>query len=167
MTVENISRSISTKECCRPRRGLNPRPPGLQSDGASNWANIYCKLTRIIHFDQFWHQSLQNTLQKRATIWEAFTKGLYLYIRQRMIELTKWHLRLAKTQISLGICPVWSESSLSAQWVAKDPMFLHADSKEAERMPRLICLRWAHVPFCWFCRVVAHYMESSRVLRKL
>ena len=38
MTVENISWSISTKECCRPQRGLNPRPPGLQSDGASNWA---------------------------------------------------------------------------------------------------------------------------------
>ena len=38
MTVENISWSISTKECCRPRRGFNPRPPGLQSDGASNWA---------------------------------------------------------------------------------------------------------------------------------
>ena len=38
MTIENIWRSISTKECCRPRHGLNPRPPGLQSDGASNWA---------------------------------------------------------------------------------------------------------------------------------
>ena len=38
MTVENISWSISTKECCRPRQGLNPRPPGPQSDGASNWA---------------------------------------------------------------------------------------------------------------------------------
>ena len=38
MTIENISWSISTKECCRPRWGLNPRPPGLQSDGASNWA---------------------------------------------------------------------------------------------------------------------------------
>ena len=38
MTVENISWSISTKECRRPRRGLNPRPPGLQPDGASNWA---------------------------------------------------------------------------------------------------------------------------------
>ena len=38
MTVENISWSISTKECCCPRRGLNPQPPGLQSGGASNWA---------------------------------------------------------------------------------------------------------------------------------
>ena len=48
MTIENISWSISSKECCRPRRGLNLRPPGLQSNGASNWATeagyIYVKL---------------------------------------------------------------------------------------------------------------------------
>ena len=42
MTVENISWSISTKECCWPRRGLNPRPPSLQSDSASNWATEAC-----------------------------------------------------------------------------------------------------------------------------
>ena len=49
--------------------------------------------------------------------------------------------RLAKTQISLGIRPVWPESSLCAQWVAKDPSFLHADSDDTDqtgRMPRLI-----------------------------
>ena len=47
----------------------------------------------------------------------------------------------AKTQISLGIRPVWSESSLCTQWVAKDPRFLHADSEDSDqtgRMPRLI-----------------------------
>ena len=38
-------------------------------------------------------------------------------------KLTYWHVRPAKTQISLGIRPVWSESSLCAQWVAKDPSF--------------------------------------------
>ena len=32
MTVENISWSIFMKEYCRPRRGWNPRPPGLQLD---------------------------------------------------------------------------------------------------------------------------------------
>ena len=48
-TVENISWSISTKECCRPRRGLNPRPPGLQSDGASNWATEASTITCIVH----------------------------------------------------------------------------------------------------------------------
>ena len=52
---------------------------------------------------------------------------------------------LVKTQISLGIRPVgsesWSESSMCAQWVAKDPSFLHADSEDSDqtgRMPRLI-----------------------------
>ena len=43
----------------------------------------------------------------------------------------------AKTQISLGIC----QSSLCAQWVAKDPSFLHANSEDSDQtgqMPRLI-----------------------------
>ena len=31
-------------------------------------------------------------------------------------------VRPAKTQISLGIRPVWSESSLSTQWVTKNPI---------------------------------------------
>ena len=47
----------------------------------------------------------------------------------------------AKTQISLCIHPVWSESSLCAQWIAQDPRFLDADSEDSdqtERMPRLI-----------------------------
>ena len=50
-------------------------------------------------------------------------------------------VRPAKTQISLGSHPVWSESSLCTQWVAKDPSFLHADSEDSDqtgRMPRLI-----------------------------
>ena len=59
-----------------------------------------------------------------------------------------------KTQISLGICPVWSESSLCAQWVAKDPSFLHADSEDSD-----LSLRWAHMPFCWLCHVVAEIMS--------
>ena len=50
-------------------------------------------------------------------------------------------VRPAKTPISLAIRPVRSESSLCAQSVAKDPSFLHADSKDSDqtgRMPRLI-----------------------------
>ena len=53
----------------------------------------------------------------------------------------KMSVRPAKTRISLGICPVWSESSLCAQWVAKVQRFLHADSEDSDqtgRMPRLI-----------------------------
>ena len=80
-----------------------------------------------------------------------------------MTKPTNWHVHPAKTQISLGIRPVWSESSLCAQWVAKDPTFLHADSEDSDRtgrMPRLIwvfAVRTCHfVGFVmrrlkWFC----------------
>ena len=47
-------------------------------------------------------------------------------------KTNKMTVRPAKTQISLGIC---------AQWVAKAPSFLHADSEDTDqtgRMPRLI-----------------------------
>ena len=57
------------------------------------------------------------------------------------VKTNKVTVRPAKTQISLGIRLVWSESSLCAQWVAKDPSFLHADHEDSDqtgRMPRLI-----------------------------
>ena len=60
---------------------------------------------------------------------------------QRTTKPTKWHVHTVGIQISLGIRPVWSESSLCAQWVTKDRSFLHADSEESDqtgRMPRLI-----------------------------
>ena len=56
-------------------------------------------------------------------------------------KTNKLSVRPGKTQISLGICPVWSESSLCTQWVAKDPSFLYVDNKDSDqtgRMPRLI-----------------------------
>ena len=67
----------------------------------------------------------------------------FLSVSHLMTNPTKWPLRPAKTQISVGVRPVWSESSQCAQWVAKDPMFLHADSEDFDqtgRMPRLICV---------------------------
>ena len=36
------------------------------------------------------------------------------HVSRLMTKPTKWHVCPAKTQISLGICPVWSEASLSA-----------------------------------------------------
>ena len=38
-----------------------------------------------------------------------------IQVSRGMTKPTKWHVRQAKTQISLGIRPVWSESSLSAR----------------------------------------------------
>ena len=66
---------------------------------------------------------------------------------------------LPMTQISLGFHRVWSESLLSAQWVAKDPRFLHADSKLLSDWAGAqadLSLCWAHRSFCWFCHVQAH-----------
>ena len=69
-------------------------------------------------------------------------------------------VRPAKTQIRLGIRPV-DQSSLCAQWVAKDLRFLHADNEDwsdwADAQADL-SLRWAHMPFCWFCHVSAIYL---------
>ena len=92
---------------------------------------------------------------------------LYGQMSHDMTKPTKWQnqqirrLRSAwasaqsdqKTKISLGIRPVWTESSLCAQWVAKDPSFLHADSEDwsdwadaqADLSPR-----WAHNHFVGF-----------------
>ena len=49
-------------------------------------------------------------------------------------------VRSSKTQISLCIRPVWSKSSLCAQWVAKDPSFLHADYEieDSEQTGRML-----------------------------
>ena len=59
-------------------------------------------------------------------------------------------VRPAKTQISLGIRPVWSESSLCAHWVAKDPSLLHADREDWADAQADLSLRWAPTHFVGF-----------------
>ena len=56
-----------------------------------------------------------------------------------MTKPTKWHVRPAKTQISLGIRPVWSESSLCAQWMT-------TKTDQTGRMPRLIWVFAGRIP---------------------
>ena len=62
-------------------------------------------------------------------------------------------VRPAKTQISLGMRPVWSESSLCAQWVVKDSRVFHAHSEDwsdwADAQADLN-IRWAHTHFVGF-----------------
>ena len=63
------------------------------------------------------------------------------YMSRLMTKPTKWHVRPARTQISLGICPVWSESSLSA-WRKPGSLATHwahsEDTDQTGQMPRLI-----------------------------
>ena len=77
-------------------------------------------------------------------------------------------MRPAKTQISLGIRPVWSESSLSA-WRNHGSLATHSahseDSEQTGRMPRLIWVfAGCTLIFCWFCHVVAHMIMYFIIL---
>ena len=51
----------------------------------------------------------------------------------------------AKTQISLGI-RIFAVRSMGS--------FLYADSEDPDQSD--LSLRWAHMPFCWFCHEAAH-----------
>ena len=93
----------------------------------------------------FWKFYLKKFLKVSWSLklytWNNFVIQILSLLSHLLTKPTNWHMRPAKTQISLGICPVWSESSLCAQWVAKDPSFLHADSEDTDQtgwMPRLI-----------------------------
>ena len=66
---------------------------------------------------------------------------ILLYLSRLTTKPTKWHVRPAKTQINLGIRPVWSESSLSTWGKLSSLAIIRAHSEasnQAGRMPRLI-----------------------------
>ena len=75
-----------------------------------------------------------------------YKKRILHRVLSKQIRATSWqnqqnNLRPAKTQISLGVSPVWSEPSLCDLRIAKDQRLLHVDSEDSdqtERMPRLI-----------------------------
>ena len=80
----------------------------------------------------------------------------YLYMSQRTTKATKWHVCPAKTKISLGIRPVWSESllsprrkhgSLATHWVHSEDWSDWADAQAD------LSLHWVHMLFCWFYEV--------------
>ena len=100
------------------------------------------KVSRLIFFPNSFNKF--NNTHLRSSI--SYTlmlscKAIQNHLSRIMTKPTKWHVRPWKTQISLGIRPVWSESSLCAQWVAMGLSFLHADSKDSDqtgRMSRLV-----------------------------
>ena len=60
----------------------------------------------------------------------------------------------------MTVPPVKTESSLSA-WRKLGSLATHSahseDSDQTGWMPRLIRLRWAHMPLCWFSHEAAHF----------
>ena len=84
-----------------------------------------------------------------------------------MTKPTKWPGGTVKTWISLGIRPVWSESSLSA-WRKFGFLATHkAHSKGSDQtgwMPRLIWVFAGHMLFCWFCHAAVQLFFSMITL---
>ena len=84
-----------------------------------------------------------------------------------MTKATKWSVRPVKSQISLGIRPVWSASSLSVASAqsdqslrcphenALDPWLSLERTAKTKTDENDLCLRWAHRSFCWFCHAAA------------
>ena len=81
-----------------------------------------------------------------------------------MTKPTKW-LCTQRRLKSAWASAQSDQSSLCAQWVAKDSSFLHADSEDWSDWVDAqadLSLRWAHIPFCRFCHEVAQmYVEWS------
>ena len=92
-------------------------------------------------------------------------KKSYTYLSLCTTKPTKWPVRPAKTQISLGIGPVWSESSLSA-WRNLGSLATHWTHSE-DWLDWVVAqadlsLHWVHRLFCWFCCAQAHFCRSSK-----
>ena len=107
---------------------------------------LVCRAEREIRSDrQTLTENTPEVSQSRRTalLWHRKKKGWtkQTYEPAHDKKITKLHVRPAKTQISLGICPVWSESSLSA-WRTAGSLAIHwahnKDSGHTELMPRLI-----------------------------
>ena len=75
-----------------------------------------------------------------------------------MTKPTKWHVRPVKTQISLGIRPVWSVFAVRMKkpWVLSYPLSAQRRlwSGWADAQVDL-SLHWEHMPLCWFCHEAA------------
>ena len=81
---------------------------------------------------------------------------------QSMTKPTKWPLRQAKTQIRLGICPVWSVFAVRM----RKPWILSFPWSAQQRLIRLCgnagwseSLLSAH-HFCWFCHAAAQIVMN-------
>ena len=115
----------------------------------NNWQafqNKYCNVPKFSD-RQVWANSVNPGQIAPRGGWSWVWSGSTLFaipsalFEPRHDKTNKMSVRQAKTQISLGIRTVWSESSLCAKWVAEGPRFLHVDSEDSDqtgRMPRLI-----------------------------
>ena len=143
--------------------------------------NVIFHLTPMFFksYSDFWNQTLtclwkcfigelENCfkLQNKTNfnnIYEIWT-GHNREMSRLMTKPTKW-LCAQRRLISARAFAQCDQSSLCAQWVAKDPRVLRADSEklwsdwvDAQADPSL---RWTQMPFCWFCHETAQIWSAG------
>ena len=105
--------------------------------------------------------SLLLSNSSEGAVWSGsmlFAQTCLQILSRLMTKPTKWHVRPAKTQISLGIHPVGSESSMSV-WSNLGSSATHWTNREdwsdwADAQADL-SLCWVHKSFCWCCHAAA------------
>ena len=134
----------------------------LSASKATQSVKAFCQDYMFYSCKWFWRQTVTDLIRpQRCTNWSGYLLSVYAQkahfhiwitrmgscifkeyknnkLNQRMTKPTKWHVRPAKTQISLGIHPVWSVfavlmlKSLDTHWAHSK------DSDQSGQMPRLI-----------------------------
>ena len=93
-----------------------------------------------------------------VALWKSIELTTFYYnwkiMSCRMTKPAEWSVHQAKTQISLSICPVWSEPSQCTQSHVSSRGQRRLWSDLADAQADLI-LRWAHRSFGWLCHAAA------------
>ena len=76
-------------------------------------------------------------------------------------KTNKMSLRPAKTQISLGIRPVWSVFAVCSMGSSAPKLSSCGQRRLGSSAQADPSLRWAHMPFCWFCHEATHFLNYS------
>ena len=106
-------------------------------------------------------QAVSFTWGKWLKIPIIFATDEYSTIRHlscNMTKPTKWPVRPAKTQISMGICLVWSKSLLYT-WRNLGSLATWWAHSEGSKMPSLI---WVFVCLCWGLTSQSTIFQSCR-----
>ena len=91
-----------------------------------------------------------------------------IYLSRVMTKPTKWHVRPAKTQISMGICPVWSvfPVHMKKAWVVSYPLSAQRRHwSEWVDSQADLSLRWVHSHFVGFVmrQLISHDVRYCNV----
>ena len=159
-----ILRGNSKRSLPRTLAPLSPAHPRRWGAGVTNDWCITLHITNT--FFNFWVSDYSIFQSHDFTVFRhrGLSELVQVRVSHSMTKPTKWHVRPAKTQISLGICPIWSESSLCTLWVAKG---LKVSSCRQQRLWSVwayaqadLSLCRAHSSFCQFCHAATQMICS-------